>query len=114
LIRAEELVLRVCAENSENIDAFVSLGNIRVQLGSLLGASAAFARAMSLKPTFQVAERYVWVLCQLGLLESALEIIEIVRPDATGGVPLALVQSMESHVKALQHRVTAADSKRNS
>jgi hypothetical protein len=114
LIVAEELVLRVCTENCENTEAFVSLGNIRLQLGSLLGASTAFSRAMSLKPTFQVAERYVWVLCQLGLLESALEIIEIVRPDASGGVPLALVQSMESHVKALKQRLMAADSKRNS
>lgn len=114
LIRAEELVLRVCAENSENIDAFVSLGNIRVQLGSLLDASAAFARAMSLKPTFQVAERYVWVLCQLGMLESAREMIQLVRPDALGNVPQALVQTMETHVKALEQRALAAAPEQNS
>jgi tetratricopeptide (TPR) repeat protein len=112
LTYAEELVLRVCSENSLDADAYASLGNIRIQLGNFTGAAAVFARAMSIKPTFTVAERFVWVLCQLAQIESARELIEQIRVEAIKANLQSLVIAMESHVaNAQQVHDVAADSK---
>ena len=112
LTRAEELVLRVCSENSLDADAYASLGNIRIQLSNFTDAAAVYARAMSIKPTFTVAERFVWVLCQLGQIENARELIEQVRSEAIKANLHSLVIAMESHVAtAQQFHSEAADSK---
>lgn len=111
LTRAEELVLRVCSENSLDADAHASLGNIRIQLGNLTGAATVYARAMSIKPTFQVAERFIWVLCQLGQIESAREVIDQVRTVPIEANIQQLVFAMESHILDAQKLVTTAISK---
>jgi hypothetical protein len=112
LTHAEELVLRVCSENSLDADAYASLGNIRIQLSNFTGAAAVYARAMSIKPTFTVAERFAWVLCQLGQIENARELIEQIRAEAIKENLQSLVMAMESHVaNAQQAHAAAADSK---
>ena len=112
LTHAEELVLRVCSENSLDADAHASLGNIRIQLSNFAGAAAVYARAMSIKPTFTVAERFVWVLCQLGQIESARELIDQIRSEAIKANLQSLVIAMETHVaNAQQAQAEAANSK---
>jgi len=109
LSNAEELVMRVCSENSLNADAYASLGYIRIQLNNFTGAAAVFARAMSIKPTFEVAERFVWVLCQLGQIESARELIEQIRGETIKANRQVLVVAMESHVAAAQQVFDVAE-----